>query len=426
MRVSGSELTIGVLGSEDPEKGGVYQYALTVVQALATASGRNDRFVLFATPRYPGADELLRRGWRIERFQPPPEAAGKETPNRFAARLAHWRRVMAAHAARRLGLVPRARTKPELERRLRSLGIDMMIYPIPTPLAVQAGVPYVMAIHDLQHRLTPDSGEVSTPLVWAEREYRYRRGAPRATLVLADSEEGKEDILRFYGRDGVRPDAIRVLPFAPPPYLAAAASTTDEAEVLRKFRLPERFFFYPASTWPSKNHVRLVRALGALRRRGHDVDLVLCGATRGDMRTRTLAELRAVAGEEDVADRVHHLGFVPDEEIGVIYRRALALTMPTLLGPTNIPVVEAWSLDCPVLTSDVRGIRAHAGDAAVLVDPLNPDSIADGLERFLVEPGLRERLVEHGRQRLAAYGFDQFQAGLLVAVDEAKTRIARA
>lgn len=423
MRMTGPKLTIGVLGSEDPEKGGVYQYALSLVRALASAPEPSVQFVLFATDRYPGVEDLLRRGWRLE---PPPAVSVSVTPGRLAARITHARRHVAAHAAKRLGVIARARTNRELQQRVRSAGVDLMIYPIPTPLAFQAGVPYVMAIHDLQHRLSPDVSEVSAPLVWAEREYRYRRGAPRAAVLLADSEEGKEDILRFYGRHGVRPDAIRVLPFVPPPYLASAASQTDAASVAHKYALPDRFFFYPASTWPSKNHVRLVGALGVLHRRGHGADLVLCGATRGGLREQTLAELQARADAEGVGNRVHHLGFVPDEEMGVIYRRALALTMPTLLGPTNIPVVEAWSLGCPVLTSDLRGIREHAGDAAVLVDPTDVESIADGMERLIVEPGLRERLGEAGRRRLAAYSFEQFQARLLDAVDTATTRIARA
>lgn len=423
MRVTGPKLTIGVLGSEDPEKGGVYQYALSLVRALASAPEPSHQFVLFATARYPGVEDLLRQGWRLE---PPPSVSVSATPGRLAARIADARRHVAAHAAQRLGVVARARTNRELQQRIRSAGVDLMIYPIPTPLAFQAGVPYMMAIHDLQHRLSPDVSEVSAPLVWAEREYRYRRGAPRAAVLLADSEEGKEDILRFYGRHGVRPDAIRVLPFVPPPYLASAALQTDADSVVRKYALPDRFFFYPASTWPSKNHVRLVGALGVLHRRGHGIDLVLCGATRGGLREQTLAELQARADAEGVGDRVHHLGFVPDEEMGVIYRKALALTMPTLLGPTNIPVVEAWSLGCPVLTSDLRGIREHAGDAAVLVDPTDVGSIADGMERLIVEPGLRERLGEAGRRRLAAYSLEQFQVRLLDAVEAATTRIARA
>ena len=72
-----------------------------------------------------------------------------------------------------------------------------------------------MAIHDLQHRLQPEFPEVSANGEWERREYRFRNGARYATLLLADSEVGKEDLLNFYGPYGVTPDRVKVLPFIP-------------------------------------------------------------------------------------------------------------------------------------------------------------------------------------------------------------------
>ena len=86
-----------------------------------------------------------------------------------------------------------------------------------------------------------------------------------ATLLLADSEVGKEDILNFYGPYGVTPDQVKVLPFLPACYLATDISESERQRVRTTYHLPERYLFYPAQFWPHKNHTRIVQALGLLR-----------------------------------------------------------------------------------------------------------------------------------------------------------------
>jgi glycosyltransferase involved in cell wall biosynthesis len=61
--------------------------------------------------------------------------------------------------------------------------------------------------------------------------------------------------------------------------------------------------------------------------------------------------------------------------------------MPTFFGPTNIPVLEAWAFGCPVLTSDIRGIREQVGDAALLADPTSVEAIADGIHQLWTDRG---------------------------------------
>jgi glycosyltransferase involved in cell wall biosynthesis len=97
--------------------------------------------------------------------------------------------------------------------------------------------------------------------------------------------------------------------------------------------------------------------------------------------------------------------------------------MPTFLGPTNIPVLEAWAYSCPVLTSDIRNIREQAGNAAVLVDPRSVEAIADGIYQLWTDESLRSILAEAGRRRLAAYTPGDYRRELMAILEEAKTRI---
>jgi len=85
--------------------------------------------------------------------------------------------------------------------------------------------------------------------------------------------------------------------------------------------------------------------------------------------------------------------------------------------------LEAWAFGCPVLTSDIRGIREQAGNAAVLVDPRSVESIADGIYQLWTDESLRSTLAEAGRQRLGAYTPDDYRRELMTILEEAKTRL---
>jgi glycosyltransferase involved in cell wall biosynthesis len=289
-------------------------------------------------------------------------------------------------------------------------------------LSFEIGIPYVMAIHDLQHRLQPEFPEVSANGEWEWREYLFRNGARYATLLLADSEVGKEDILNFYGPYGVTPDQVKVLPFLPACYLADDISESERHRVRRTYHLPERYLFYPAQFWPHKNHNRIVQALGLLKQ-AHNLKIpaVFCGSHTGGIRERNFRDMMSLAARWGVENEIRYLGYVPDEDMSGMYAGAVALVMPTFFGPTNIPVLEAWGFGCPVLTSDIRGIREQVGDAAVLVDPRSVEAIADGIYRLWTDGSLTSKLTDLGRQRLASYTPDEYQCRLAAILEEAKS-----
>ena len=101
----------------------------------------------------------------------------------------------------------------------------------------------------------------------------------------------------------------------------------------------------------------------------------------------------------------------------------LTSVMPTFFGPTNIPVLEAWAFGCPVLTSDIRGVREQAGDAAVLADPRSVEAIADGIYQLWTDENLRRTLADRGRQRLSTYTPDDYRRRLMEILEEAKARV---
>ncbi len=349
------------------------------------------------------------------RYQPPSLGGG------FVLRDDVERVALAAQGRHEFQLVPTGplvRSLPPVQRRInRFLGRPTQIpIPVATVLRqeveqkkldllwfnhfepVHIDVPYILTIFDLQHRLQPWFPEVSANGQWEWREAIWADGIRRAAIVTVGSPEAKQQLCHFYG---VPPGNVKVLPFPTPQKaidLATGKSQMPEMQDVRsKYGIKNDFLYYPAQFWPHKNHVNLIHALRVLKDRGRDVSLVLTGADHGNQ-----PHVEKAARELGLADQVHFCGFVPYEDVLTFYREAIALSYVSLFGPENLPPLEAMALGCPVLLSDIEGAEALHDGIPLMVDPLNPESIADAVERVRSDPGALEQRIAAGRDFAAA------------------------
>jgi glycosyltransferase involved in cell wall biosynthesis len=106
------------------------------------------------------------------------------------------------------------------------------------------------------------------------------------------------------------------------------------------------------------------------------------------------------------------LAYVPDALMAGLYLASAGLVMPTFFGPTNIPILEAWRMGRPVITSDIRGVRSQAGDAALLVDPSSAEDLAGAMQTLWDDCLLVGQLVAAGRRRDASWTACDFAARL--------------
>lgn len=181
-----------------------------------------------------------------------------------------------------------------------------------------------------------------------------------------------------------------------------------EAFRLRR-KLPEKYWLYVSHYYSHKNHKRLFEAYGFLCRKNPDTwPLVLCGAKNGADDT-----LNQWMGEAGVADRVIWLSGLSGEEMPLLYGGAGALVFASEFEGGGIPVMEAMACECPVLVSNIPALVEAAGDAAILFDPLRPQSIADAMLRFESDPELRAQLVERGRRRIERQRPERIAADLI-------------
>jgi glycosyltransferase involved in cell wall biosynthesis len=425
-------LRVGFVPALDRHAGGVFQYSSTMMDALAAIAKEQPGIELVAlVPPEPAEAraQLEAHGWVVVPVLPP---AGRvrgalrriigEGPHRDAWRWLRRRLQRPDGGVPRRDAIDTFRKRDDLGDWWRQNRIDLVIFPQPHPWAFEAGIPSVVAIHDLQHRLQPEFPEVSADGEWARREYVFRNCIRAATGVLVDSDVGKDHVLLFYGPYGARQAQVHVLPFLPASTMPRHVSSDAQAAVRKRYAIPDAYIFYPAQFWPHKNHARIIEALEQLKRRdGVAVAAVFCGSRTDPVRARHFELLMTMAQRCGVADQITVLDFVRDDELAALYSGARALVMPTFFGPTNIPVLEAWALGCPVLTSDIPGVREQLGDAGVLVDPRSVEQLADGIRRLWSDEPLRVVLAERGARRLASYGPADFRVRLLAALQSARS-----
>ncbi|MGO8026485.1 glycosyltransferase family 4 protein [Rhizobium leguminosarum] len=377
--------------------GGMFQYAQSLVQALSSIDG-TDVEVIVAY-----GDEA----WRSELNASPLKAVPLQRWKRGET-LAKLFMVLPGSVARVV-----ARWVNPLVREMASLQCDLWIFPAQDALTWQIKEPSIATIHDLMHRYERSFPEAGSWLRFQLRESRFRHLANQSAAVLVDSETGRRHVMESYGTPE---DHIYPLPYIAPNYLTDSVEAPAFAE---RYRLPEKFYFYPAQFWPHKNHLRLIQALAAARRTHPDMELVLAGNTK-----REYAAVKAMASELGLSQAVHFVGYVPDSDLAGFYRRARGLVMPTFFGPTNIPPLEAMVCGCPVLISDKYGMREQCGDAALYFSPQSVEEIQGAMSRLWEDEDLRSSLIKKGLERASLWKQEDFDHRLREILGRVLDRVA--
>ena len=254
-------------------------------------------------------------------------------------------------------------------------------YPIP-PMHT----PVVLTIHDV--------GFVYFPENYTKARLRFlRRVIPyslrKAERIVAVSANTKKDLITKFGVPEAKIDVV------PNPVNERFGRVVDSQrllEVRAKYDLPKRYILYVGHLEPRKNLDRLIKAYLAVHGKQPDIPhLVILGKESFGVE----AMMKDVK-ESDIGHKVRFTGYVDEGDLEAAYSMAEMLAFPSLFEGFGVPVLEAMACGIPVLTSNTTSLPEVAGDAALLVDPQDIDSIAEGLLELLNNESLRQRLVERG------------------------------
>ncbi|TWU17110.1 Glycogen synthase [Novipirellula galeiformis] len=301
---------------------------------------------------------------------------------------------------------PRGSHAERTKQILAAQGIDLLYSPHPSSLSQD--IPFVVTCWDLQHRVQPFFPEVSTiGHTWNERESHYRETLPRAAAVITGTEQGKGEVEHFFGVD---PDRICVIPFSVPQTLQASTAAKPP------WAPDKPFIVYPAQFWPHKNHATIILALDKLKKEyGTELTAVFPGSSKMDG-TCTEGYIESLARAHEIS--VNFPGFISDQELRWLYENAQALVFASLFGPDNLPPIEAMSLRCPVIASNVRGAEEQLGDAALRVPPTDPTAMASALQRLTSDKVARADLIERGIQLTKSRSMQHYIDKLMQLFDQ--------
>lgn len=260
------------------------------------------------------------------------------------------------------------------------------------PRLLPARVARVVTIHDLVWRHASDT---MRPLSRVMEQWLMPQAVRMADRVIADSASTKADLESEFPQVRGR---IRVVHLGP-----TSMPQPHRRESLQAFCINRPYILVVGTLEPRKNLERLLKAFGSIPEALKDrYQLVIAGSKGwGNADLPSLVQLLGLEHSVCVT------GFVTDEQLATLYAHAYVLAMPSLYEGFGLPLLEAMSFGIPVLTSKISSLPEVAGDAGILVNPFDTDSIVAGLTRVLTNNALHSALSAKAKERAELFSWEK-------------------
>jgi len=379
-------MKIGILAIASPDSGGVFQYTISMLEAMKVITKSSNKYEVIQIG-HESFPKILDKEYIIK---------NQKTPIGLKIR-----RIIHFFTGIEIGnLAP-------------NVDVDLIISPIIALLPFSMKRPYIVTIHDFQHKYYPQFFTIKEKIT---REIIYRTGK-KASLVICESNYVKQDLVKFLNIDESK---IKVLPSPPPSYLQTIEIKKENLLTIKeKYNLPEGYIFYPAQFWYHKNHINLLRALRYIKDKYNlEIPLILVGSKKNNFEN-VMKEIQNLG----LSQQVKYLGYVPDEDMPYLYKLATALVMPTLFESVSMPIWEAFHLGCPVVSSNVCALPEQVGDAGLIFDPYNIEDMAEKIFIIWTNENLRNELVNKGFERAKDLTIENYAKEWEKILEEVKNNV---
>ncbi len=272
-------------------------------------------------------------------------------------------------------------------------GCDL-VHSLASTSPLWGSVPRVTTIHDLNYLIVPEAH-------FGIRALGMRALVPaaarRSRRIMVDAASTRRDLVE---RLGVPESKVDVVPLAAE--RPQALRPTPEAELRARLELGDRpVLLCPGAKRPHKNLARVIESLARIDVTRRPVLVATGYDTPYDDELRERAAAAGVSGDLRLS------GWLPEADLEGLYALATLVAFPSLYEGFGLPVLEAMTRGVPVVTSGRSSLPEVAGDAALLVDPLDVAQIAAAIERVLRDGVLRERMRSDGLAQAARFSWER-------------------
>lgn len=269
---------------------------------------------------------------------------------------------------------------------------QIWVFPSQDIISILCGGKSIVSINDLMHRYA-NFPETSSFFRRIYRDYLFRKIAKNSYRILVDSELGKKHVQECYGIN----KNIRIQYF----------SSLIETRKKKKFP-SEKYIIYPAQFWEHKNHGNLILAINILKEKLDDIKLILIGHKKSEYNN-----IINLVAKLNLKKNIKFLGYVSNNKKIKLIKNARALINPSLLGPTNIPQIEAFFCGCPAIVANIFASKEQCGNSVVYFDPYDPDSIALSIKKIWNSDNLYKLYKKKSISKSKDYSIEKFSKKLI-------------
>lgn len=293
---------------------------------------------------------------------------------------------------------------------LNSLNVDLVHFPhFNVPFFYNGK--FVVTIHDLIHQhFQMRRVTLHDPITYKIKQLGYkaifRNAIKKSGKILVPSNYVKDLLVQEWGvvneKIVVTPEAVdeKIISLIENLKQHTSPLEIKTKNILEKFDIRYPYIFYVGNAHPHKNIEGLIKTFIILRKKYQDLTLVLSGSDHYFWQ-RIKQSLVASPLKKDII----FTGAVSDEELVVLYRNARCFLMPSFEEGFGIPLLEAMSCECPVVSSNAGSLKEVGGDAALYFDPGDKGDMIDKINQVLSSEEKRLELIEKGKKRVKLFNW---------------------
>jgi glycosyltransferase involved in cell wall biosynthesis len=283
---------------------------------------------------------------------------------------------------------------------VKNADIDILHVPVHwynqiTPFLFNREIKKVLTLHDLTPILFPEMHTRETNLTWKSSLNFIKN---RTNIVICDSISTKNDCIKLLKIPEKR---LKVVPLsADEQYKPIKNKEQINDELKLKYNIDYPFILFVGTLEKRKNVPTLIRSFYKLKKSKLNHKLVIVGG-RGWKYTKIFDLIEELNLQKDVI----FTDYVSDEYLVKLYNAADLFVYPSLYEGFGLPPLEAMACGCPVITSNTSSLPEVVGDAGIMIDPNDVDSLTDSMLKILTDNELREDMIIKSLERASTFSW---------------------